>query len=705
MLRLFFPAILVVGLFFAEGALAAPRHMAYAWAPSPRTTYAVADSTPAQKEAGLLKRIIAFLHFRKNALAREQQRVLAIIDSTGLQKAVDSVQQTLAQDSKAATAQNAQLKTLIQQLSKQLDSLKNHKATPQTGGVSPPGDTVDVPPGGEGPFQALIGQVLPMLQGPSDAAVRKASAEHVAMLRYLLSRPPGVEDTIRINDTLSKRATISVVHKEEVRGFYPSWTQPALSRQTYAVINHVDYYGVTFEPSTGNVAINGWDTAAVIRAAQAAGASLSLTLYGDRPGALDSLLRNPVAQRRLVRHLRSLLSYHNAESITVDFEELPVGAATAARFATFMDVLSDSLHAEPFAFKINLVLPRVDNAKQYNLPALDPDVDQFLVDFTHADDGRRGPLAPLQGVVNNDIKSCISRYLASGLAPSRFLLVLPYYGIVDTADKRPPRYMTYGRIRSLYTADPEYDAATQTAFVDSPGRARIWFDDAKTLGEKYDYVLQTKLGGVVIRLMGDDAPQGELQEVLMDKFMEADTVYGADIRKVRRPVNPFVGWKWTLPFLTAKWEQYEFLFAYPCLTEFPKVLKTRWERMGIYDLDRDSVEDEAARTFGFLTIVFFLLLAGSVFLFAWQIRRMPRWKFRKYCMVVMVFLAVLVTVLMFMFAYVTKSVGGFGTSSSPQDCYDFPLSTLFWFILTGLVIGGLITRFLLFPLLKKEHIP
>ena len=694
MLRLFFPALLVMGLFLTQGALGSPL----------RVGYAVADSTPVQKEAGLLKRIIAFLHFRKNALSKEQQRVLAIIDSTGLQKAVDSVQQTLARQGKAATDQGAELQTLINHLAGQLDSLKRGDTVARTSGVSPPGDRVDVPPGGEGPFQALIGQVLPMLQGPGNADVQKASAEHVAVLRYLLSRPPLAEDTIRINDTLSKRATISVVHKSEVRGFYPYWSQPVFPRQTYAVIDHVDYYGVTFDPATGNVALNGWDTAAVVRAAPEAGALLSLTVCCNRSGAVDTLLRNPVAQRSLILHLRSLLSYHNAESVTVYFERLPRGAGTAERFTTFMDALADSLHTEPFSCKVNLVLPRVYEARQYNIQGLDVDVDRFLIDFSNAEDGRRGPLAPLQGVSNNDIKSCVTSYLATGLSPSRFFLVLPYYGIVDTAGARP-RYMTYGRIRSLYRADPQYDPSTQTAFVDSPGRARIWFDDAKTLSQKYDYVIQTKLGGVAIRLMGDEAPLGDLQEVLMDKFMTVDTVWGADIRKTRRTVIPFSGWKWTLPFLTAKWEQYEFLFTYPCLTEFPKVLKTRWRRMGIDDLDRDSVEEEATGTFGCITLALFLLLAGSVFVFAYQIRRMPRWQWRKYWMMLMVFLAVLVTVSMFMFAYVTKSIGGFGTSSSPQECYDFPLSTLFWFILTGLVIGGLITRFLLFPLLKKEHIP
>ncbi|TDX01287.1 glycosyl hydrolase family 18 protein [Dinghuibacter silviterrae] len=700
-MRCFFTlAILLTFLCITKGATAAPARPGLL-APA---VFAVGDSTPVQKEAGLLKRIIAFLHFKKNFIAAQQKRVLAIIDSTGLQKAVDSIQSQVTAQGKAATAQETQIVGLINDLAKSLDSLKKPLPVPAPSPGKPlPGDTVDMP-GGAGSFQDLVSQVVPMLQGgPSDAAAQKASAVHVAMIQRLLARPPLEEDTIKINDTLSKSIRIGTVHTREVRGFYPYWSRPGFPRQTYEVINNVDYYGATFQPSTGNLDMHGWDTAAVIQNAKAAGANLSLTLFCQRPGAVDTLLRSRSAQFNLILHLRSLLSYHNAEGVTIFFEKLPAGAVNSERFTQFMDDLSDSLHASPFLFKVNLVLPRVDPARQFNLEALGQDVDRFLVDFTHVEGDRRGPLAPLQGMVNNDVQSCMSRYLATGLPPSHFFLVLPYYGIIDTPGT--PRYITYGRIRSLYAAEPRYDDATGTAFLDTPGRARIWFDDARTLSKKYDYVLSAGLGGVAIRLMGDDAPYGELQEALMDKFVVADTTYIADIRKVSRPLIPFTGWKWTLPYLQAKYEQYEFLFSYPCVIDFPKVLRKRWSRMGIDDLDRNSVEDECRRSFGILTLFFFLVFGGLLLLFAYQIRRKPRWVFRKPCMAIMVLVAVLVTVSAFMWAFVTRSIGGFGTSSEPQECYDFPLSTLFWFIVVGLLIGGVITRYLVFPLIKKDHIP
>ena len=634
--------------------------------------YFAADSTPVQKEAGLLKRLLEKLRFRKNALAREQKRVLAIIDSTGLRKAVDSLQRQMVLQ---GAAQDTLIDSLITTLAKRLDALQakvdtgksSAKDSVSHGHAVSPGDTVDIP-GGTSSFESLISQIMPLLQNGDAGAAQQMTMAHVKQVRDLLARSPLAEDTLRINDTLSKRCKISLVHRASVTGFYPFWSHPDLPAQTFAIVNNMDYDGLVFQGATGDVAPNGWDTAAVVQEAQAAGASVFLTLHADKPGEVDALLRKGAAQDRLILHIRRLLSYRNADGVTVYFEQLPPGAVASDRFTTFMDALSDSLHSEPFHFKVNLVLPRVYDARQYNLTALALDVDQFMIDFTHADAGgrRHGPLAPLKGVVNSDLQSCISSYLTSGLPPARFIVVLPYYGVLDTVGA--PRYKTYAGIHTRYKGQPAYDAATQTAYADSPGLARIWFDDARTLSLKYDYVLQLGLGGVAIRSMGDDVPYGELQEVLMDKFMDADTVYLGDIRRGPRPLIPFTGWKFTWPYLSAKYEQYEFLFSYPCLTDFPKVLRKRWSRMGITDLERNSVEDEATATFACFTIFLFLLLAGAVFFFAFQIRRMPRWQWRRYWMVLMVLLAVALTVSAFMFAFVTKSIGGFGTSSSPQEC-------------------------------------
>ncbi|HTJ14042.1 MAG TPA: glycosyl hydrolase family 18 protein [Dinghuibacter sp.] len=663
----------------------------------------VNDSIPVQKEAGLIKRVLQFFQFARNARAKQQKLIQQVIASTGLQKTLDSVQKTLAVQSTG----NASIDSLLRVLAHRVDDLaaseKKDSAAihgpPSKQPSALPGDSVDLAEGGD--FQNLVAQLMPMLQPPKPVSPEVAA--DLLMKRTLLARGGMERDTLKVNDSLSRTFVRRIDHSAQVTWLYPSWSQPALPEQTFSIISGVDYYGATFQGATGSVDYQRWYTDPVLRQAGRAGADIYLTLYANNASEIAALFARPaVSEANLIRNIHVLLDRQGVKGLTIYFPQLPATADVSAHLVGFMDRLSDSLRLGAANYRVNLVIPRSDERNQYKLPLLQQDVDEFFIDFTQSPGG--GPLAPLTGARGKDLTSCVKSWLTvSGFSPDRFVVMLPFFGV--TYQKTSPRYLGYERIRSVYAAPPGFDQVTQCAYVDSPGLARVWFDDAQTLGLKYDFIRQTGLAGVAIRSLDNDIADADLQEVLMTSFLRVDTVYGADIRKVRKPVIPFTGWKFTWPYLTAKYEQYEFLFAYPCLTDFPKVVRKRWSQMGITDLDRSSVEDEATRAFACFTIFWLLLLGASVFLFAWKIRRDPRWVFRRYMMALMVVFAVLVTISGFMFLYVTKAVGGFGTSADPQDCYDFPLSTLFGFIVTGLVIGGVITRYLVFPLVKKDHIP
>lgn len=662
----------------------------------------VNDSVPVQKEAGLIKRVLQFFQFAKNARAKQQKLIQQVIASTGLQKTLDSVQRKLAVQGTG----NARIDSLLNVLTQQVDDIaaitKTDTATSRAGPAKRPddlpGSDVDLSQGGD--FQNLVAQLMPMLQPATP--VSPAVAADLKLKRELMARGGEELDTLKVNDSLSEPYVLRIGHRSPVTWLYPSWSRSAPPAQTFSIVNDIDYYGATFRGENGLVDYRNWNADPVLRQAARAGGELFLTLYTDSAQEVSELFHHSVAEANLVRNIHVLLDSRGARGLTVYFGQLPKYADVSADLISFMIRLSDSLRLGETNYRVNLVVPRSDDKNQYRLMMLQDDVDKFFIDFTRPTGS--GPLAPLSGVRGKDITSCVKTWLtATGIAPDHFVALLPSFGV--SYDRGKPRIMSYGTIRSAFPGAPGFDQATQCAYVDSPGLARIWFDDAQSLDLKFDFIQQTGLAGVAIRSADNDIADPDIQEALMTSFLTVDTVYGAAIRKVRKPVIPFTGWKFTWPYLTAKYEQYEFLFAYPCLTDFPKVLRKRWTRMGITDLDRPSVEDEATRAFACFTIFWLLLFGASVFLFAWKIRRNPRWAFRRYMMALMAVFAVFLTISGFMFMYVTKTVGGFGTSANPQDCYDFPLSTLFGFIVTGLIIGGLITRYLVFPLIKKDHIP
>ena len=65
----------------------------------------------------------------------------------------------------------------------------------------------------------------------------------------------------------------------------------------------------------------------------------------------------------------------------------------------------------------------------------------------------------------------------------------------------------------------------------------------------------------------------------------------------------------------------------------------------------------------------------------------------------------LLTISAFMYLFLNTHVIYFGASEDASDCFDFPLGTLFIVVFIGIAIGILITRFLIFRLMRKDDIP
>ena len=155
---------------------------------------------------------------------------------------------------------------------------------------------------------------------------------------------------------------------------------------------------------------------------------------------------------------------------------------------------------------------------------------------------------------------------------------------------------------------------------------QVWYDDDVTLAAKYDFIRQNRLGGIVIRSLGDDGSYGELWDVMAAKLAGVDTTIVA-LRSGRKQPVVLDDWQWSWPYVNAKLEQYGFLFAYPCETSFPKVLVNKWEQAGVKNNDRNMIRKEEAILFGVLSILLALLFAGGGFLLINRMRRVgDRWK-------------------------------------------------------------------------------
>jgi Glycosyl hydrolases family 18 len=673
------------------------------------TVYAIPDSTPVPK-AGLLKKLAQALQFRKNARAREQARVLDIIARSGLK---DSLQATARILDSLNTISADTTQEDIKEVLSAIDSLKRWLADSRSKSDSVKKSVrtytpVDVPVDDQ-EIQDLVNQVVT----PTDAK----EPERLQSVRDLLSGKTPRVDTIRTSDTSGKVYTYRVRNKATIIGFFPYTERTTDSTPDLRLIDELSWYGVGFKGSSGDMTdFNGWDTSHLTSPAREKKYRITLCVGSEKQSNILALLSNKGHQRILISDIVTELSRRGAAGVNIQFDHLPHNSRSD--FTAFIISLAEALKAPGLHYRLGIRIPADDQAEAYDLKTLKEWADQLLVDFTQYDAAEEpGPLAPLGGSRNDDLKTCISRYLNMDIPPSKIIVCLPYYGVQWTVNpgqqtfKGVPDYIEYKDLRSKYLKGqtPVYDPVAASERLDVRDKAgklteRIWYDDEKTLAAKYDFILQNGLGGIAIQSLGYDEGHGELWDVLASKFAEVDTAVTE--LKSRQKAKVLDDWQWSLPYIGAKIEQYDFLFAYPCETKFPKVLVTKWEQAGVKNNDREGIREEATSVLGILSLLFFVLFASGVLLFINKIRRVgDRWTWAKPLAAVLIFLFILFTITGFMFLFLNKHVSFFGASDSPGGCYDFPLGILFLVIFTGIAIGALITRAFVFRLIKKDDIP
>jgi len=676
----------------------------------------MADSTPAPK-VGLLKKLLQALQFRKNARTREQARVLNIIARSGLK---DSLQATVRVLDSINTVNRTSISTLqeksvrdvlnaIDSLKLRLDSMVSSVDT-SAPDDSPrrPSSIVDLPVDDQ-EIQDLVNQVMT----PSDPK----EEEHLRSVRSLLFRKDPLTDTVKISDSVSEIRSFSVRTQASVIGLFPYQEGQTHIDPYLRLINELSWYAVGFKGTSGELTgLNDWNTSAVIDSARARGCRISLCVLSKNEKNITDLLDKKPAQQVLIAGIVDALRLRHADGVQIMFDKLPGRSRSA--FTSFIIQLTEALKTRAMFFRLGIRVPAYDPEDAYDMATLNVYADQFLLDFTQYQPKAPGPLFPLAGVHNVDLKTSVSRILNLEIPPSKLIVCLPYFGIIwklkpdRRTYKEPPEYITYKDLCSdpLYQQLPFYDPISATQRLDIKNKngvltERIWYEDEKTLGAKYDLILQKHLGGIAIQALGYDEGHGELWDVLASKYARVDTTT-SELKVLHQKQKVLDDWQWSWAYVGAKLEQYAFIFAYPCEAKFPKVLVRKWEQAGLKNNNRAEIRKEEAAVLGRLSLALAVLFLGGVVLFISKLRRVgDGWKWTKSLALLMIVQFILLTIISFMYFFLDTSIMYFGVSDSPADCFDFPLGTLFIVIFTGLAIGVLITRFLVFPLIKKNDIP
>jgi len=639
----------------------------------------------------LIKKILNAFKFTKNARAREQERVITIIN------------QILA-DSLVVTARD------IQQLNEQLSKTENQHFDSLVALINTIGINCRVPPPPEdttpaatdtaaaaapdNDLNSLVNKMLPILQQKTDlAASEKAKQEKLNTVRAVYGRPGDKVDTLKLNDSLGARYTVNLTQKVSVNGIHPYWMGDKYLNYNYSALTTFSFLGYTIDGVTGKIKAD-FDTTSLkaMQMAAGAGCHLQLIISGTSAANISSLLRQPEAQLAFADTLAHLLQQKQANGVTIYFQQL--NGKQRQAFTGFIHTLYGHLHSFNPSYTVNIVIPAFDKQLAYDLQALNASVTFFLVDFTHASGNTAGALAPLKGDPAQSIDAAVSRYLQRDIPPAKFILLLSYYGAVwDKGQNGAPdgfsKYMSYREIRTRYPIDTLalYDETAEAAFIEVKNDAgvvqqEIWFDDPTTLGPKYDYVLNNNLGGVALWTLGADDGYGDLWDELVDKFVVPDTVFLDTIRLTPPAPVQLTLWQKIIRELRA----YHELFRDPCSV---------------------STSDYVGETyFPYIAAFFFtLVIALSVFYITGMRNNGDDWKWKKKTIIALIVLLHLSIVTTAMAIFLNKDLPWLGITDDPAKCHSIPLNTLLIILAIGFAVGIIATRFLILPLLKRDEVP
>jgi len=336
--------------------------------------------------------------------------------------------------------------------------------------------------------------------------------------------------------------------QKRVFGWHPYWSNGLESQYNWKMLSDLSYFAYEVNATTG-MALNtySWSSAAVVNQALAQGVRVHLcaTLFSNHATFFGS----PTARQTLINNLITLVQQRGAHGVNIDFEAVP--AAQSANLTEFIIALGTQLHAAIPGAELSIALPAVDWSTVFNVSAMNPYVDIFIImgyDYYWSGSSQAGPTDPLYSFgadYDRNHSRSISYYLHAGVPREKLLLGLPYYGREwETVSNQAPANTTgafhssrtYKTVRdnsATYSQGNYHPASTSNYYVYPSGSLwrQCFINSEHTLGRRYQQVQQRGLAGIGIWALGYDAGYEDLWNLIRDNFSTcamqacADTLY------------------------------------------------------------------------------------------------------------------------------------------------------------------------------------
>ncbi len=362
--------------------------------------------------------------------------------------------------------------------------------------------------------------------------------------------------------------------RRQVFGFLPYWQVSGASTSlNYGVLTTIAYFSVGADArgnlrkrnSDGTLTTGwgGWTSAqmtSVINAAHSHGTRVVLTAsvfaWSTGGAAVQrALLASSTARLNFARQLAAAVRDRGADGVNLDFEPLVRGQES--NFVALLRTLRSQLNAIRRGYQITYdTTGYIGNYPlEASIGASAADA-VFIMGYDYRTSGAStsGSIDPLSGPTY-DLADTIRQYTAR-ISPSRVILGIPWYGRAwSTATSSPRSRNTSGSKYGYSTAvnyesipalvklyGRKWDSVEQSPYIvyrrQNCTKAygcvtswrQVWYDDATSLGRRYQLVNDYGLRGTGMWALGFDGAYQDMVKALSNAFLVDHTAPQAGIR-------------------------------------------------------------------------------------------------------------------------------------------------------------------------------
>ncbi|MBN2384649.1 N-acetylmuramoyl-L-alanine amidase [bacterium] len=326
-----------------------------------------------------------------------------------------------------------------------------------------------------------------------------------------------------------------------VYGFMPYWVVTSLTHVRWDLLSHVAYFSAEMDSAGGITALHNWPSGTYVQAllntAQANGVAVTLTATLMNSSSITTLLSSATYRQNAIDNLLAQVQAGDADGVCIDFEGVSV--SQNANLVTFMTDLTSAFHSAIPGSHVSICTPAVDWSGAFDYDQLAINCDGLFImayDYYWSGSTTAGPVCPRAPSTrwgSRAVTWTIDDYLLYGGSENsdKFILGLPYYGYewpttsttvpsstTGTGSSRTYNVATtnaaiYGRLWEEYGEVPYY--------IISTGPSQCFYDDAESLGLKWDLVNTSNLGGTGMWALNYDTNDDELWDTLSEKFWSA----------------------------------------------------------------------------------------------------------------------------------------------------------------------------------------